>query len=50
MLEKRIFNIVFVTENHGVGVSPTIDIDVVVEYQGEEVKIHNPSYSNEQIS
>ena len=39
MLESRSFRIVFVGENHGVGVSSTDEVDKVVQYAGEQVTV-----------
>ncbi|HYG97570.1 MAG TPA: glycoside hydrolase family 31 protein [Terriglobales bacterium] len=39
MLEKRIFRVVFVGENHGVGVGQTAKADKVVEYSGKQVVV-----------
>ncbi len=37
MLEKRAFRVVFVSENHGVGVSPADEADKVVQYSGKQI-------------
>jgi hypothetical protein len=37
MLENRTFRVVFVRENHGVGVNPADQTDKVVEYSGKQV-------------
>jgi len=39
MLESRSFHVVFVGENHGVGVSPADEMDKVVQYSGKQIKI-----------
>ena len=39
MLKERTFHIVWVSANHGVGIAPTGQPDVVVQYKGEAVKI-----------
>jgi alpha-D-xyloside xylohydrolase len=39
MLDHRVFRIVFVGENHGVGGSPTDEADKTVEYSGQAVSI-----------
>jgi alpha-D-xyloside xylohydrolase len=39
MLESRSFRLVFVSENHGVGVSPTDAADKVVEYSGKQITV-----------
>jgi alpha-D-xyloside xylohydrolase len=39
MLEQRTFRVVFVGENHGVGIDPTDKPDKVVEYRGEEITV-----------
>src|SRR5215467_6610852 len=39
MLESRTFHVVFVRENHGVGVSPADETDKVVEYSGKAVTV-----------
>ncbi len=38
MLENRTFRIVFVSENHGVGVNPA-DVDKVLQYSGKQVSV-----------
>ena len=35
MLDRRTFRVVFVRENHGVGVGPTPSVDKVVQYFGK---------------
>jgi len=42
MLETRTFNIIFVREGHGAGISPTHDVDVSVNYIGEEISVKKP--------
>jgi len=39
MLESRSFHVVFVGENHGVGVSPADEMDKVVQYSGKQITI-----------
>ena len=39
MLESRTFRIVFVSENHGVGVSPADEADKVVQYSGKQITV-----------
>ncbi|HSB74538.1 MAG TPA: glycoside hydrolase family 31 protein [Terriglobales bacterium] len=39
MLESRSFRVVFVRENHGVGISPADQPDKVVQYSGKEVTV-----------
>jgi alpha-D-xyloside xylohydrolase len=39
MIESRTFRIVFVSENHGVGVNPADDVDKVVQYSGKQVSV-----------
>jgi alpha-D-xyloside xylohydrolase len=39
MLENRTFRIVFVGENHGVGVSPADEADKVVQYSGKQISV-----------
>jgi alpha-D-xyloside xylohydrolase len=39
MLEKRAFRVIFVSENHGVGVSPSDEADRVVEYSGKQITV-----------
>jgi len=39
MLSTRTFRIVFVSENHGVGVGPTDEPDKTVKYSGEKVSV-----------
>ena len=39
MLESRSFRLIFVSENHGVGVSPTDAADKVVEYSGKQITV-----------
>lgn len=39
MLKQRTFHIVWVSANHGVGIAPTGQPDVVVQYKGDAVKI-----------
>jgi alpha-D-xyloside xylohydrolase len=40
MLEHRTFRIVFVSENHGVGVDVTDEADKTVQYSGERVSVN----------
>ena len=35
MMENRTFHVVFVRENHGVGVNPADETDQVVQYSGK---------------
>ena len=39
MLEHRTFRVVFVSENHGVGVDPTDQADKSVQYSGEAISL-----------
>jgi len=39
MLENRTFRVVFVSENHGVGVSPADEADKVVQYSGKQITV-----------
>ena len=39
MLQSRSFRVVFVRENHGVGVNPTDEPDKVVQYSGKEITV-----------
>jgi alpha-D-xyloside xylohydrolase len=39
MLESRVFRLVFVSENHGVGVSPADEPDKVVQYAGKQTTV-----------
>jgi alpha-D-xyloside xylohydrolase len=39
MLESRSFRVVFVSENHGVGVSPADEVDKIVQYSGKQVTV-----------
>ena len=39
MLEKRTFRVVFVRENHGVGIQPPGSADKVVDYSGKQVTV-----------
>ena len=39
MLARRTFRVVFVTENHGVGIAPSNDPDKVVEYSGTQIAV-----------
>jgi alpha-D-xyloside xylohydrolase len=39
MLESRTFRIVFVSENHGVGVSSADEADKVVQYSGKQITV-----------
>lgn len=42
MLKERRFNIVWVSDGHGVGISPTEKPDAIVHYHGATVKISEP--------
>ncbi len=39
MLENRTFRVVFVSQNHGVGVNPADEADKVVQYSGEQITV-----------
>jgi alpha-D-xyloside xylohydrolase len=39
MLESRSFRLVFVSENHGVGASPTDAADKVIQYSGKQITV-----------
>jgi alpha-D-xyloside xylohydrolase len=39
MLHKRTFRVVFVRDNHGVGIDPTDAVDKVVEYSGTKLEV-----------
>lgn len=39
MLENRTFRVVFVHENHGVGINPTDEVDKTVQYSGKQITI-----------
>ena len=39
MLESRLFRLVFVSENHGVGASPTDAADKVIQYSGKQITV-----------
>ena len=39
MLENRTFRVVFVRDNHGVGVNPADETDKVVQYSGKQVTV-----------
>jgi alpha-D-xyloside xylohydrolase len=39
MLESRSFRVVFVSENHGVGVSPADEADKIVQYSGKQISV-----------
>ena len=39
MLEGRSFRIVFVSENHGVGINPADEADKVVQYSGKQITV-----------
>ena len=39
MLESRSFRVVFVSENHGVGINPTDEADKVVQYSGKQISL-----------
>jgi alpha-D-xyloside xylohydrolase len=39
MLESRSFRVVFVSENHGVGVNPADEADKTVQYSGKQVTV-----------
>jgi len=40
MLESRSFRVVFVSENHGVGINPAGDADKVVQYSGKQTTVN----------
>jgi alpha-D-xyloside xylohydrolase len=40
MLESRAFRVLFVGENHGVGVSPAEEADKVVQYSGKQITVN----------
>jgi alpha-D-xyloside xylohydrolase len=40
MLENRTFHVVFVRENHGVGVNPADEVDKVPQYSGKQVTVN----------
>jgi alpha-D-xyloside xylohydrolase len=40
MLESRSFHVVFVSENHGVGVNPADEVDKLVRYSGRQVTVN----------
>jgi alpha-D-xyloside xylohydrolase len=42
MVKERTFNIVWVSENHGAGISTTEKPDAVVHYNGKVVRITEP--------
>jgi alpha-D-xyloside xylohydrolase len=42
MLQRRTFNVVFASDNHGAGVSLTTTPDKTVEYTGAEVRVAKP--------
>ena len=39
MLESRSFRVVFVRENHGVGINPADEADKVVQYSGKQITV-----------
>jgi alpha-D-xyloside xylohydrolase len=39
MLENRTFNVVFVRENHGVGISAADQVDKIAQYSGKQVTV-----------
>jgi len=39
MLESRAFRVVFVSENHGVGINPADEADKVVQYSGKRIAV-----------
>jgi alpha-D-xyloside xylohydrolase len=39
MIENRTFHVVFVRENHGVGVDATDEPDKVVRFSGKEITV-----------
>jgi alpha-D-xyloside xylohydrolase len=39
MLEARTFRVVFVSDNHGVGIEPTVQPDKIVEYSGKLITV-----------
>jgi alpha-D-xyloside xylohydrolase len=42
MLKERTFHIAWVSANHGVGIAPTEQPDVVVQYNGKAVNVEKP--------
>jgi alpha-D-xyloside xylohydrolase len=43
MLKERIFNIVWVSLNHGAGIAPSAKLDTVVHYSGKAVRVPGPT-------
>jgi hypothetical protein len=39
MLESRSFRVVFVRENHGVGINSADEADKVVQYSGKQISV-----------
>jgi hypothetical protein len=39
MVESRTFRVVFVSENHGVGVNAADETDKVVRYSGKQITV-----------
>ena len=39
MLESRSFHVVFVGENHGVGINPADEADKIVQYMGKQITV-----------
>ncbi len=39
MLQSRTFHVVFVRENHGVGVNPADEVDKVAQYSGKQISV-----------
>jgi hypothetical protein len=39
MLETRTFRVIFVSDDHGVGVEPTAHPDKIVEYSGKLITV-----------
>jgi alpha-D-xyloside xylohydrolase len=39
MLESRSFHVVFVGENHGVGINPADTVDKIVQYSGKQITV-----------
>jgi hypothetical protein len=40
MLDNRTFRVVFVRENHGVGVNAADEADKVVQYSGKQIVVN----------
>ena len=49
MLKNRSFNIIFVSEGHGIGVKPCTDIDVKVDYVGKKIEVKKPWKDQDEI-